>query len=98
MGSRQPDNAPDGVLVLDVAPATPSSSALSDDAPDLPDNVTLFRGSADRHLGLVAPLTSHCCVVVVAHALQHALPSPPCPARLDERLPDPTCLSAEPLT
>ncbi len=35
MGSRQPDDAPGGVLVLDVAPATPSSSALS-------DNVTLF--------------------------------------------------------
>ncbi len=46
MGSRQPDDAPDGVLVLDVAPATPSSSALSDDAPDLPDNVTLFTGQA----------------------------------------------------
>ena len=46
MGSRQPDNAPDGVRVLDVAPATPSSSALSDDAPDLPDNVTLFTGRA----------------------------------------------------
>ena len=42
MGSRQPDDAPGGVLVLDVAPATPSSSALSDDAPDLPNNVTLF--------------------------------------------------------
>ncbi len=42
MGSRQPDDAPGGVLVLDVAPATPSSSALPDDAPDLPDNVTLF--------------------------------------------------------
>jgi len=42
MGSRQPDYAPGGVLVLDVAPATPSSSALPDDAPDLPDNVTLF--------------------------------------------------------
>ncbi len=44
MGSRQPDDAPGGVLVLDVAPATPSSSALPDDAPDLPDNVTLFTG------------------------------------------------------
>ena len=33
MGSRQPDDAPGGVLVLDVAPATPSSSALPDDAP-----------------------------------------------------------------
>ncbi len=42
MGSRQPDYAPGGVLVLDVAPATPSYSALPDDAPDLPDNVTLF--------------------------------------------------------
>ena len=46
MGSRQPDDAPGGVLVLDVAPATPSSSALPDDAPDLPDNVTLFTGQA----------------------------------------------------
>ncbi len=44
MDSRQPDNAPDGVLVLDVAPATPSSSVLSDNAPDSPDNVTLFTG------------------------------------------------------
>ncbi len=44
MGSRQPDDTPGGVLVLDVAPATPSSSALPDDAPDLPDNVTLFTG------------------------------------------------------
>jgi hypothetical protein len=42
MGSRQPDDAPGGVLVLNVAPATPSSSALPDGAPDLPDNVTLF--------------------------------------------------------
>jgi hypothetical protein len=50
MGSRQPDDAPGGVLVLDVAPATPSSSALSDDAPDLPDNVTLFTGQATSGL------------------------------------------------
>ncbi len=42
MGFHQPDDVPGGVLVLDVAPATPSSSALLDDAPDLPDNVTLF--------------------------------------------------------
>ena len=35
--------------------------------------------------------------VVVGQALQPASPSPPCPARPDERLPDPTCLSAEPL-
>ena len=50
MGSRQPDDAPGGVLVLDVAPATPSSSssALPDDAPDLPDNVTLFTRQATR--------------------------------------------------
>ena len=52
MGSRQPDDAPDGVLVLDVAPATPSSSALSDDAPDLPDNVTLFTGRYTRKQAL----------------------------------------------
>ena len=41
MGSRQPDDAPGGVLVLDVAPATPSSSAL-------PDNATLFTGQTTR--------------------------------------------------
>ncbi len=39
MGSHQPDDVPDGVLVLEVAPVTPSSSALPDDVPDLPDNV-----------------------------------------------------------
>ena len=54
MGSRQPDDTPDGVLVLDVAPATLSSSALSDDAPDLPDNLTLFTGQTtligDSHM------------------------------------------------
>ncbi len=50
MGSRQPDDAPGGVLVLDVAPATPSSSALSDDAPDLPDNVTLFTRHCTKYL------------------------------------------------
>ena len=50
MGSRQPDDAPGGVLVLEVAPATPSSSALPDDAPDLPDNVTLFTGQTTRHV------------------------------------------------
>ncbi len=38
MGSRQPDDAPGGVLVLNVAPATPSSSALPDNAPDLSDD------------------------------------------------------------
>ena len=57
-----------------------------------------FRGSVDRHLGRTAPQTSHYCVVVVGQALQPASPPPPCPARLDERLPDPTCLSTEPLT
>ncbi|MCL5886401.1 MAG: SAM-dependent methyltransferase, partial [Actinobacteria bacterium] len=35
--------------------------------------------------------------VVVEQALQPASPSPPCPARPDERLPNPTCLFAEPL-
>ncbi len=50
MGSRQPDDAPGGVLVLDVAPATPSSSALPDDTPDLPDNVTLFT----RHYTMIS--------------------------------------------
>ncbi len=59
--------------------------------------ISLFRGSADKHLGLAAPQTSHDCVVVVGQALQPASPSPPCPTRPDERLPDPTCLSAEPL-
>ncbi len=47
--------------------------------PETDYSVPVLRGSADRHLGLVAPLTS------------------PSPARPDERLPDPTCLSAEPL-
>ena len=35
---------------------------------------------------------------VVGQALQPASPSPPCPTRPDERLSNPTCLSAEPLT
>ncbi|MCL5885973.1 MAG: hypothetical protein M1280_02895 [Actinobacteria bacterium] len=35
--------------------------------------------------------------VVVGQALQPASPPPPCPTRPDERLSDPTCLSAEPL-
>ncbi|MCL5886012.1 MAG: hypothetical protein M1280_03090 [Actinobacteria bacterium] len=61
-------------------------------------NPWLSRGSADRYLGLAAPQASHDCVVVVGQALQPASPSPPCPTRLDERLPDPTCLFAEPLT
>ncbi len=39
MGSHQPDDVPDGVLVLEVAPVTPSSSALPDDTLDLPDDV-----------------------------------------------------------
>ncbi len=34
-----------------VVPTTYSSSAIPDDAPDLPDNVTLFRGSADDNPG-----------------------------------------------
>ncbi len=66
--------------------------------PETDYSVPVLRGSADRHLGLVAPLTSHDCVVVVGQALQPAPPSPPSPARPDERLPDPTCLSAEPLS
>ncbi len=65
MGSRQPDDAPGGVLVLNVAPATPSSSALpdnapdlSDDAPNLPDNVTLFARHYTRQKVSVGP---QCC-------------------------------------
>ena len=48
MGSRQPDDVPGGVLVLDVAPATPSSSALPDDAPGPAANVTLFARRTSR--------------------------------------------------
>ncbi len=66
--------------------------------PETDYSVPVLRGSADRYLGLAAPQASHDCVVVVGQALQPASPSPPCPARPDERLPDPTCLSAEPLT
>ena len=51
----------------------------------------------DRHLRFVVPLTSHDCVVVVGQALQPAFPSSHCLAHLDERLSDPSCLSAEPL-
>ncbi|MHB8263787.1 MAG: MFS transporter [Acidimicrobiales bacterium] len=52
-----------------------------------------LRGSADRRAGLATPQGSHCGVVVVSHGF----PPPPCTARLDERLPSPACLSAEPL-
>ena len=59
-GFRQPDDTPGGVLVLDVAPATPSSSALPDDAPDLPDNVTLFTRQTTSDLRPIVDSCAKC--------------------------------------
>ena len=42
MRSHQPDDAPGCVLILDVVPATPMSSALPNDAPDQVNTITLF--------------------------------------------------------
>ncbi|MHB8263477.1 MAG: BTAD domain-containing putative transcriptional regulator [Acidimicrobiales bacterium] len=56
-----------------------------------------LRGPANRDAGLAAPQASPRGVVVVDHGPGHGPPPPPCAARLDDRLPDPTSLSAGPL-
>ncbi len=57
-----------------------------------------LRGPADRASGLSVPQPSYSCVGAVVHAIQHALPPPPCSTWLDERLAFPEPLSAGPLT
>ncbi|MCL5885688.1 MAG: FAD-binding protein [Actinobacteria bacterium] len=98
-GATRSENMPVGSTLLEnVLPL----NLLTDVPAHL---IEVLRGPTDRHLGRTAPRISHdnpvamtCGVsrswfAVVGQALQPASPHPPCPARPDERLPDPTCLS-----